>query len=275
MGVFLQSTKVMSLPLKAFNSFRSRGFSSIAHYQVAQPRSMLPTQITRAFHSTPFVWSETSIKVAESVDAIEKDLSVLFKEAHDDPEVLTFVQEFQMKKQKLLDDGLQIIESEESVKIQGEKDGRKYVIEFNPTRLMDEDEDEDYGQSDYEDENTREPDEERDPDETESDPESEDEPGNKNIALSVTITKQGAKDLFVECAATTSGELLIYRIGSSSENLVVVSELSDDIQHKVYDYLEELGIGDGTAAFVGEYVMCKGQQVQNETIKYVSDFFSK
>lgn len=82
---------------------------------------------------------------------------------------------------------------------------------------MDEDEDEDYGQSDYEDENTREPDEERDPDETESDPESEDEPGNKNIGLSVTITKQGAKDLFVECAATTSGELLIYRIGSSSE----------------------------------------------------------
>lgn len=65
--------------------------------------------ITLAFHSTPFVWSETSIKVAESVDAIEKDLSVLFKEAHDDPEVLTFVQEFQMKKQKLLDDGLQVI----------------------------------------------------------------------------------------------------------------------------------------------------------------------
>ena len=57
--------------------------------------------------------------------------------------------------------------------------------------------------------------------------------------------------------------------------MVVVSELTEEIQHKVYDYLEELGIGDGAAGFIKDYNQYRMNQQHTETMKYVSDFFSK
>lgn len=58
-------------------------------------------------------------------------------------------------------------------------------------------------------------------------------------------------------------------------NLIVVSEVSSEIQHKVYDYLEELGIGDGTASFINDYVEYTARKGGLDTLKYVTDFFSK
>ena len=57
--------------------------------------------------------------------------------------------------------------------------------------------------------------------------------------------------------------------------MVLVSELAEEIQHKIYDYLEELGIGDGTATFINDYNDYRANKKYADTLSYVSDFFAK
>jgi len=68
---------------------------------------------------------------------------------------------------------------------------------------------------------------------------------------------------------------LITNIKIFTSSLVIVSELMEEVQHKVYDYLDELGVGDGIANFINEYNEYRSLKKHCDTVRYVADFFSK
>mmetsp|Transcript_94842 Transcript_94842/g.142087 ORF Transcript_94842/g.142087 Transcript_94842/m.142087 type:complete len:173 (+) Transcript_94842:318-836(+) len=171
----------------------------------------------------------------------------------------------------LASQGLELIEDERGVTLKGSKEGRSFSVFWDPDTDLDED---DYGADNYENEQDRESDEEDlDPEQMEELSDAE-EDQTKITSVDVRVTK-GGKDLVLHCGVNREGQFLVYRIGSSAESTVVVSDLSEEIQHKVYDYLDELGIGDGTGGFINDYNQYHVHQGEVETLNYVQEFFSK
>jgi len=259
-------------------TLRSRSFASF--HRTLYPRTFLgtQTQITRGFNTTPFLWNDDNapIRINESVSSIEGELSTLFKESYNDPTVRDTIENFQLKKDMLAGHGMELIEEEfGNVSIKGSKEGRSFVVSWDPEPVENEQDDEDYDQEDYEDENDRESDtEDRDPDEQAelSDEEPADEPEILDVTIKVTKDKDAA-ELILKGGVNADGQLLLYSIGSDDKPVVYLSELSESIQHKMYDYLDELGIGDGTARFINDYNEYRRQRGQMDTLKYAIEFF--
>ena len=109
-------------------SLRTRGVSSLVIGQSAprafQGRNLpltrgwwslccvyaLLTQINLGFNTTPFVWCENKIpiRVNESVDAIEGELSTLFKEGQQNPDLVSYAESFQLRRDMLESKGFKV-----------------------------------------------------------------------------------------------------------------------------------------------------------------------
>ena len=78
----------------------------------------------------------------------------------------------------------------------------------------------------------------------------------QDIYLTISVHNQ-RKTLFFEGVVGDSNQLLLYSItpGRLSEysGKLRLSQLSEEIQLKLYDYMETLGTGDGMANFIAEY----------------------
>jgi hypothetical protein len=55
---------------------------------------------------------------------------------------------------------------------------------------------------------------------------------------------------------------------------VSVSDLSEDLQDRIYDYLSELGVGDETAALIQDYNQIRETATYITSVKQVNSFFS-
>jgi len=233
------------------------------------------------FKSASVLCGPSPIRVNESVDSIETELSTLFNSENESPEIIKANETFQLKKEMLTNHGYSLSESADYAILTGSKDGRNFTITWKPDYVASQTGEEDHGdynQEDYQDENDRESDEEVDMGELEGQLSGDEYQGDNQsqfCEVEVKIDKGEGKTLYLQCATNPEGNLLLFRMGPNEDSLVIVSELMEEVQHKVYDYLDELGVGDGIANFINEYNEYRSLKKHCDTVRYVADFFSK
>jgi len=260
----------------------SRTFSSLVFPRSSFSRTFIgqQTQFTRKFHTTPFVWNDnkTPIRINDTVDGIETDLSTLLQSSTKSSELTSSIEAFQLKKDMLASHGLELEEQDKFVVLKGSKEGRTFSIKWDPTEHLQPDSGE-YDGENHQDENDAES-ETEDPDLSGSDLNEEDDDEyddqqKSEITVNVHIQKSKDQNLYFHCCVDSDSQFLVYRMGTDLNNMVIVSEFSEDLQDRVYEYLDELGIGEGTGEFVTLYNTNAVNLKELETIEHVKQFFSK
>ena len=257
--------------MKTFAScFRQRTLLSLVPtFQASNSRSTnrvspaLNYAPSRGFFSSPAVGAKESgrvtIRAAEPVDVIERDVASLLqtelKTLYDD--VDDAEKTIEDHQQEFISNGFSIDASnQEEVKITKESQGRTVVVAWNPTHNPPQQEEDEIPEDEDE--------------ENEQDFEYEDD---GRIPVDIKVTKGSAETLHLECGVKNSA-LNVYKIGCDTESYVALSDLSEDLQDRIYDYLTELGVGDETAALIQDYNRIKETSTYLNSVKQVNKFFS-
>eukprot|EP01096_Ripella_sp_DP13-Kostka_P015371 TRINITY_DN7177_c0_g1_i1.p1 TRINITY_DN7177_c0_g1~~TRINITY_DN7177_c0_g1_i1.p1 ORF type:complete len:326 (+),score=157.50 TRINITY_DN7177_c0_g1_i1:104-979(+) len=93
-----------------------------------------------------------------------------------------------------------------------------------------------------------------------------------DINVKIEVTHEG-KTLYAVSVVADDSLLYIYQMGTNTEKLVEVELLSEPLQHKLYDYLSELGVGDRTAQFIRKYNASFRVQKNLENLRVFKEFF--
>lgn len=204
-----------------------------------------------------------------SIEEIEKDIAKMLEAEAKELKESEGYSTFQMQKKLLENNGYSInVEYNQYVTMSRTDNGRTVALEWSTVADEgEEEEDEDANDLDEfdeddedgeveEEEAAEQEEEEASDDESGSDVDSDDEEGMTDVPLRVTITKGEDADgaIVFNCTAGSDGQLYVESMGpAESQAAVETDELPTELTHRVYDYLEQLGIGNGTATFVQHF----------------------
>jgi len=207
---------------------------------------------------SPILWQAAddestlpSIKTGgDAVESIEQDMTNVLSQEIEVLENDDEVRNFQNLKKLVIQNGFQITEKPEESKVilSREVKGRSVKVIWDPTEYQEDDEPE---SNENEDEEKDEQDEDKEEDEEENPDEPKD---NTDIEVKIEIEHEGRK-LIANCSIADDGLMYIYTLSAGDESAENVSLdcLSEQAQHRIYDYMDELGVGDGTANFIQMY----------------------
>jgi len=257
--------------MKTFAScFRQRTLLSLVPtFQATNSRSTnrvspaLNYAPSRGFFSSPALAAKDSgrvtIRASESVDVIERDVASLLqtelKTLYEDVEDAG--KTIEDHQQEFISNGFTVEAADQEVKITKESQGRTVSVVWNPSYNPPQQEEDEIPQDD---------------EEEDAEPEYEYEDDGR-IPVDITVTKGNSETLHLECGVKNSA-LNVYKIGCDSESYVAVSDLSEDLQDRIYDYLTELGVGDETATLIQDYNRIKETSNYLNSVKQVNKFFS-
>ena len=217
---------------------------------------------------------QSPVKINESVEQIEAQLGGLLAQEIVNPELVRRSETYLINKDLLINHGFILEEGEDTIVLKGNKDGRTFSIKWSPANAAADAED--YNPSDFEDE------EDEDEEENEGEDEDEEQEDEENderpppvCELEVSVTKSNGSVLYLQCGANQDGQMLVFRMGNATDTLVDVSDLPEDVQHRMYDYLDELGVNDGIANFINLHNEFTTEKRHVDTLRYVSNFFLK
>lgn len=97
-----------------------------------------------------------------------------------------------------------------------------------------------------------------------------------DIPLSVEISHVGTKKadtkLNFECTVADEGQLYIKKL-RKNEAVLSVWNMKEIHQHKLYDYLQLLGVGDGTANFIQQYNRANYYENHMQSLSEIQKYF--
>eukprot|EP01095_Lingulamoeba_sp_RSL-Kostka_P018083 TRINITY_DN974_c0_g1_i1.p1 TRINITY_DN974_c0_g1~~TRINITY_DN974_c0_g1_i1.p1 ORF type:complete len:372 (-),score=115.18 TRINITY_DN974_c0_g1_i1:318-1433(-) len=232
------------------------------------------------------------INVEESIEKIEEDMNNLMSKEVEILQNNESLKDFEKIKELLIQNGFTIIEKQDVVVLSRTINGRRIEISWDPEdyseleeppsktfekevpvekeellsqdQLKEINELREHNEESYnelrDDLNFRETEENLDNSTFFQDEDNEIEgPGQSDIPVDVKIINGDSSILWAKCSAADEGLMYIYNVGvqnvvdESETKFVDVELLSESLQHRLYDYIEELGGGDATAQFIQHY----------------------
>jgi len=258
MGSFVQSI-MSSSGVKFVSRFRQRSILSLLpSRQLNRTLGNYPSAVQvgsyRAFFTSPMVYGKHLTLSKDPIDTIEDDLSQMLSteiEATDDGSHEIFTKQIQ----EWMQQGYHFDETADMVTLKKEEQGRSVCLSWDPSYNPP-------NPSFHEEEfGVREDLEEDDAEEID------------RIPVDIVVEKSEGKTLHLE-GSVQNDSFTIYKIGSS-ESFVDVADLNEDLQVRIYDYLQGLGIGDNVATMIEEYNRAFLTKRYVNSVSKVNEFFSK
>lgn len=230
------------------------------------------------------------MRINDSLPRIEEDIGTLLREEMD------LAQEGQMKfealNQTLTNSGFTISEEDGRIVLHREVEGREVFVSWDPTAAPAADVDlneTDATEEDFQaisdalkkeqegalEEGALSDGEHSMEEEEEEDAFSDSEKVMSDIDVEVRVVQDG-KELVAQCAVAEDGLLYIYRLSDSARDIEVdLESMSRNLQHRMYDYLDSLGVGDSAAAFVQRYNAQYQVVKKLPAIEFLESYFTR
>lgn len=95
------------------------------------------------------------------------------------------------------------------------------------------------------------------------------------------VILHGDHSVCIRCTAGVDSRIYILSVAKSKdaspsdEGLIEVNDLSEELQQRLYDYLEELSVTDLIACYIRQYNLCYRNKKQADSLKSLLQYFSK
>jgi len=247
------------------------------------------------FSSVRYFSSSSSVEVTKNlrvrltndVIRLEKDVGELLEDEVTSLQDSGFQEQYEALKKEVAELGFRFDETDTVATLQRELNGRSIVVAWDPNYIEEEDPRENLDEpANEEHEQEQGQEEEEDKDEAkEADGEAEEEgegeghegeEPSEGMQLPVKVSiSSGPKNLIVQGEVSSDGLLYIYKLSCSEDESKVVAagDLSEKLQHRLYDYLDQLGVGEQVSRFVRVHNEHRALKAGLQNLSTVADFF--
>jgi len=244
------------------------------------------------FSSVRYFSSSSSVEVSKNlrvrltndVVRLEKDVGELLEDELASFQDAGFQEQYEALKKEVAELGFRFDETETVATLQRELNGRSIVVVWDPNFMEEEQEpredlnepanEQQEQEQEQEQEEAKEADgEEADGEEAYGEPE---DPPAEGMQLPVKVSiSSGPKNLIVQGEVSSDGLLYIYKLSCSEDESKVVAagDLSEKLQHRLYDYLDQLGVGEQVSRFVRVHNEHRALKAGLQNLSTVADFF--